>query len=91
MKTPTSKTLLGLAIVAFVMGIIVFPTLGPTPIPSTGPDGSVLHRADGSVLFHPAIRRYWADTLPSDILFIGGSVLVIWLVVRHLKVRKSRP
>lgn len=57
----------------------------PAAYPVIGPDGSVLHGADGQVLFHRDMALYYKMMIPTYILFFISAVCTIWLFVRLLK------
>jgi hypothetical protein len=85
MRAPSTKILIGVAIVSFVLAPCFISDYYPASHPVVGPDGSVLHGTDGKVLFHRDMTLYYKMMVPSYILFLCSAVSIIWLLVRLLK------
>jgi hypothetical protein len=95
MRAPSNITLICLAVVLFFLAPMFMSDYYPAAHPVVGPDGSVLHGADGKILYHRDMTRYYQMMIPTYILLSLSAVCVIWLLVRLVRylygrVRKDR-
>lgn len=84
MRTPSTKTLIVLAVLSFAGSAFVSTDYYPAPIPVLGLDGLPMHGADGKVLVHRDMGSFYRMMLPAWILLFCCAVFVIWLLVRFL-------
>jgi hypothetical protein len=84
MRSPSTKTLIVLAAISLIGGGVLAPMWYPGPMPVIGSDGLPMHGADGKILVHRDMARFYRMWIPSEVLFVCGAALIIWLVVRFL-------
>ena len=85
MKAPTNTELIVAALVLFLLGGMAISDYYPAPHPVVSPDGSVMHGADGKILYHRDMTRYYQMMIPTYVLFSLGAVCVFWLLVRFVR------
>jgi len=84
MRSPSTKTLIVLAAISLIGSGVLAPMWYPGPMPVIGSDGLPMHGADGKILVHRDMARLYRIWIPSEVLFVCGASLIIWLVVRFL-------
>jgi hypothetical protein len=84
-RAPSTKTLVVLAILFFLATSILMPSWYPAPIPVTGPDGSVMHGPDGTVLVHRDMTQFNREAIPGEICFLCTIILGGWLLIRFFR------
>jgi hypothetical protein len=87
-RAPSSKTLIVLAALFLSAASVLIPE--PRLIPVTGPDGSVMHGADGRVLAHRDMARWNKEIIPEEIILACFVVCIVWLLVRLFRVLYAR-
>jgi|ERR1035441_10450841 hypothetical protein len=85
MRLPSTKTLIVLAVISLIGCEALAPMWYPGPMPVIGSDGLPMHGADGKILVHRDMAKLYRMWIPSEVLFVCGAALIIWLVVRFLK------
>ena len=85
MRAISNTTLVCIAIVTFVLAPMSMSDYYPAAHPVIAPDGSVLHGADGQILYHRDMSRYYQMMIPTYILFSISAVSWIWIFVRLLR------
>jgi len=88
MRTPSNTALIILAAV-FLFGMSVS-VPEPKLIPVTGLDGSLAHRADGSVLAYQDVAKWNKDLIPLEIFCTCFFVCIIWLLIRFISFLYAR-
>jgi hypothetical protein len=88
MRAPSTKTLIALAALFFLASTLHVPE--PAVIPVIGPDGSVMHSADGTVLVHLDIARLNKEIIPWEIAIACSVACALWLFIRFLRFLYAR-
>src|SRR5690349_2799760 len=82
MKTPSTRTLVLLAIGFFLATSLLMPPWYHPPVPVTGPDGSVLRGPDGKVLLHREMTEFNQAMIRAGIYFVCFLSCAGWLIIR---------
>src|SRR5436190_8956483 len=82
MRTPSTKTLIGIAILSWLGCAVLAPNWYPPPVPVTAADGSVMHGADGKILVYRDMAEFNRALIPFEILIAFFLASVTWLFVR---------
>ena len=85
MRVPITTTLFVLAVVLFIFGSAAMTGYYPAAKPVLGPDGSPLVGADGKLVTHRDMAKYYRVNAPAFILEGCSVVLFGWALVRVSK------
>jgi len=90
MRTPSTKSLLIVAALLFVLAAISIPTFYPAPVPVLGPDGFPLLKPDGRPIAHRDMTQYYRYNAGAFAMLAGSLCMFVWWLVRVLRLFYGR-